>query len=67
MSEQELPVGYQLPNPYANHSANIMWEKFIESNAKLSCNHYPDRTQYYCALCRYEFTEKHIREVSKSE
>ena len=62
MSEQELPVGYQLPDPYVNHPANLALEKFIQTEAESPCNHYEYRSRYYCSLCRYEFTEKYIKE-----
>ena len=62
VSEQELPVGFQLPDPYADHPANLAREKFIQTEADLPCSHYPHRSRYYCALCTYEFTEKYIRE-----
>ena len=62
MSEQELPIGYQLPDPYANHPANLAEEEFLQVKAKLPCNHYPNRSRYHCFLCRYEFVEKYIKE-----
>jgi hypothetical protein len=64
-SEQELPVGYQAPNPYANHPQVIAWEKFIQTEASLPCTHYqsPLRgSRYSCALCHYEFYERDIKE-----
>jgi hypothetical protein len=60
-NEQELPIGYQLPDPYANHPAVLAHEKFLQAEADLPCSHYPMRTQYFCTLCRYEFNEKYIK------
>ena len=64
-SEQELPVGYPAPNPYANHPQVIAWEKFVREEASLPCPHYeqPLRgSRYFCALCHYEFYEKYMKE-----
>ena len=67
MSEQELPVGYQLPNPYENHPEVITHDKFLSTDASKKCQHYENRTQYFCALCRYEFIEKEIRKGLQNE
>lgn len=61
MSDQELPIGYQLSDPYVNHPANLAYDKFIKEEAELPCEHYEYRSKYYCYLCRYEFTEKYIK------
>jgi hypothetical protein len=62
MSEQEIPIGYELPNPYADHPQVIAREKFMQTEADLPCLHYEHRSRYFCALCQYEFYEKNIKE-----
>ena len=61
-SKQDLPVGYQLPDSYANHPQVLAREKFMQTEADLNCLHYPNRLRYFCALCTYEFYEKNIKE-----
>lgn len=66
-NEQELPIGYTMPDPYANHPQVIAREKFMETEANLRCLHYENRSRYFCALCQYEFYEKDIKERESNE
>jgi hypothetical protein len=61
-NEQELHVGFQLADPYANHPQVIAREKFMQTEADLPCSHYSNRLRYFCALCTYEFYEREIKE-----